>query len=91
MRNVFEYDRYRGVKELLQKAFAVSAKSHDFDKVGNEIHADFLRMLKMVKAAGYTGFIGVEYEGQKMDEISGILATKTFCCAKQNNQHNQQL
>ena len=35
-------------------------------------------MLKMVKAAGYTGFIGVEYEGQKMDEISGILATKNL-------------
>lgn len=75
---VREYDRYQGVKELLPKAFAVSAKSHDFDKVGNEIHTDFLRMLKMVKAAGYTGFIGVEYEGQKMDEISGILATKNL-------------
>ena len=75
---VREYDRYQGVKELLPKAFAVSAKSHDFDQAGNEIHTDFLRMLKMVKAAGYTGFIGVEYEGQKMDEISGILATKNL-------------
>ena len=33
-------------------------------------------MLQLVKDAGYTGFIGVEYEGQQLDEISGILATK---------------
>lgn len=71
-----EYDRYQGVKELLPKAFAVSAKSHDFDQAGNETHTDFKRMLQLVKDAGYTGFIGVEYEGQQMDEISGILATR---------------
>ena len=71
-----EYDRYQGVKELLPKAFAVSAKSHDFDQAGIETHTDFKRMLQLVKDAGYTGFIGVEYEGQQLDEISGILATK---------------
>jgi len=71
-----EYDRYQGVKELLPKAFAVSAKSHDFDQAGNETHTDFKRMLQLVKDAGYTGFIGVEYEGQQLDEIRGILATK---------------
>ena len=71
-----EYDRYQGVKELLPKAFAVSAKSHDFDQAGNETHTDFKRMLQLVKDAGYTGFIGVEYEGQQLDEISGIIATK---------------
>ena len=71
-----EYDRYQGVKELLPKAFAVSAKSHDFDQAGNETHTDFKRMLQLVKDAGYTGFIGVEYEGQQLDEINGILATK---------------
>ena len=71
-----EYDRYQGVKELLPKAFAVSAKSHDFDQAGNETHTDFKRMLQLVKDAGYTGYIGVEYEGQQLDEIRGILATK---------------
>lgn len=71
-----EYDRYKGVKELLPKAFAVSAKSHDFDKDGNEIHSDYTRMLQMVKDSGYTGYIGVEYEGHKLSEIDGILATK---------------
>ena len=80
-----EYDRYQGVKELLPRAFAVSAKSHDFDEAGNETHTDFKRMLQLVKDAGYTGFIGVEYEGQQRGEISGILATKDLLL-KQANQ-----
>ena len=70
---------------MLPRAFAVSAKSHDFDEAGNETHTDFKRMLQLVKDAGYTGFIGVEYEGQQRDEISGILATKDLLL-KQANQ-----
>ncbi len=77
-----EYDRYKGVEELLPKAFAVSAKSHDFDAAGNEINTDYLRMLQLVKQSGYTGFIGVEYEGDKMNEIDGILATKNLLIEK---------
>ena len=36
------YDRYKGVKELMPFAKAVSAKSHDFDDNGNEIHTCLL-------------------------------------------------
>ena len=57
-------------------AKGVSAKSHDFDEKGNEIHTDFKRMLKIVKDAGYRGYIGVEYEGKGLGEAEGILATK---------------
>jgi sugar phosphate isomerase/epimerase len=71
-----EYDRYKGVEELMPFAKAVSAKSHDFDKKGNEIHTDYLRMMKIVVAAGYRGYVGVEYEGDKLPEIEGTLATK---------------
>lgn len=77
-----EYDRYQGVEELMPKAFAVSAKSHDFDALGNEIHTDFLQMLQLVKNAGYTGFIGVEYEGAKLSEVDGIIATKKLLLEK---------
>ena len=70
------YDRYKGVKELMPFAKAVSAKSHDFDAKGNETKTDYLKMLKIVKDAGYRGYIGVEYEGRKMDEFDGIKATK---------------
>jgi hypothetical protein len=79
---VKEYDRYKGVEELMPRAFAVSAKSHDFDAQGNETHTDYLRMLKLVKSAGYTGFIGVEYEGEVLSEIDGILATKNLLLEK---------
>lgn len=70
------YDRYKGMEEIMPYAKAVSAKSHDFDENGEEIHSDYSRMLKIVKDAGYTGFIGVEYEGSGLSEEEGILATK---------------
>ena len=71
-----EYDRYQGVKELMPFAKAVSAKSNDFDKDGNEIHTDFLKMMKIVKDAGYRGYVGIEYEGSELAEADGIKATK---------------
>ena len=77
-----EYDRYKGVEELMPRAFAVSAKSHDFNAQGNETHTDYIRMLKLVKSAGYNGFIGVEYEGEVLSEIEGILATKNLLLEK---------
>lgn len=70
------YDRYRGVEELMLFAKGVSAKSHDFDEKGEEVHTDFARMMKIVKASGYRGHIGVEYEGSNLSEDEGILATK---------------
>jgi sugar phosphate isomerase/epimerase len=71
-----EYDRYKGVAELMPFAKAVSAKSHDFDERGEEIHTDYHRMMKIVLEAGYRGFVGIEYEGSKMSEADGIRATR---------------
>ena len=71
-----EYDRYKGVEELMPFARAVSAKSHDFDAEGNETKTDYLRMLRIVKGAGYSGYVGVEYEGARLSEKDGIDATK---------------
>ncbi len=70
------YDRYQGVRELMPFAKAVSAKSHDFDDKGNETKTDYLKMMKIVKAARYRGWVGVEYEGGRLSEDEGILATK---------------
>ena len=70
------YDRYKGVKELMPFAKAVSAKSHDFDDNGNEIHTDYHKMMKIVINAGYRGYVGIEYEGSKLSEYDGIKATK---------------
>lgn len=71
-----QYDRYKGVKELMPYAKGVSAKSHDFDDEGNETHTDYRKMLKIVLDAGYQGYVGVEYEGGKISEIDGIIATR---------------
>ena len=74
--NFGTYDRYQGVKETMPYAKAVSAKSHDFDEDGNETRTDYERMMKIVLDAGYHGFVGIEYEGSKLDEFAGIRATK---------------
>ncbi|MEE2738255.1 MAG: sugar phosphate isomerase/epimerase family protein [Planctomycetota bacterium] len=74
--NFYEYDRYRGVEELMPFAKAVSAKSHDFDEMGNETATDYFRMMKIVLQAGYSGFVGIEYEGTRLKEYAGIHATK---------------
>ena len=71
-----EYDRYTGVTELMPYAKAVSAKSHDFDGDGNEIHTNYEKMISIVLDAGYRGFIGIEYEGGNIGEFEGIIRTK---------------
>jgi L-ribulose-5-phosphate 3-epimerase len=70
------YDRYQGVAELMPWARAVSAKSHDFDESGDETATDFRRMLRIVLDAGYSGWIGIEYEGRRLDEREGIRRTR---------------
>ena len=71
-----EYDRYKGVTELMPFAKAVSAKSHDFDERGEETHTDYHKMMKIVLDAKYNGFVGIEYEGDRMSEPDGVRATK---------------
>lgn len=73
---VEEYDKYQGVGELMPFAKAVSAKSYGFDGNGNETKIDYPKMMQIVKKAGYSGFVGVEYEGDELSEEAGILATK---------------
>jgi len=73
-----EYDRYKGVAELMPFAKAVSAKSHEFDAAGNEVRTDYRRMLKIVKDAGYRSFLGIEYEGDQLSEPDGVRATKVL-------------
>ncbi len=70
------YDRYQGVRELMPFAKAVSAKTQDFNAEGEEVHTDYNEMMQIVKEAGYTGFVGIEYEGEGLSEKQGILRTK---------------
>ncbi|MDG2021069.1 MAG: sugar phosphate isomerase/epimerase [Phycisphaerales bacterium] len=70
------YDRYKGVTQLMPFAKAVSAKSRKFDENGTESETDFVRMMKIVRAAGYEGWVGIEWEGGSPAESEGIMLTK---------------
>ena len=76
--NFHDYDRYLGVTETMPYAKAVSAKSHEFDDEGNEVHTDYVKIMDIVLKAGYRGYVGVEYEGSKHSEKEGILLTKAL-------------
>jgi L-ribulose-5-phosphate 3-epimerase len=74
--NFYDYDRYKGVAEMMRYAKGVSAKTHDFDAHGNCVETDYRRMMKIVLDAGYHGRVGIEYEGNKLSEPDGIRASK---------------
>ncbi len=78
------YDRYRGTELLMPYAKAVSAKTHDFEESRPFVtidsrwqkETDYKKMMKIVADSGYTGWVGIEYEGSKLDEFAGIKASK---------------
>ncbi len=78
------YDRYLGVEELMPYAKAVSAKTYDFEDEHPFVtfdsrwkkETDFLKMMQIVLKAGYHGYVGIEYEGTKADEFTGIKKSK---------------
>jgi sugar phosphate isomerase/epimerase len=73
-----EYDRYKGVKEMMPYAKGASAKTIDFDANGNCVETDYVRMLQIIKDSGFKGYIGIEYEGEKISEDEGIRKTKAL-------------
>lgn len=78
---VEEYNRYKGVRQMMPFAKGVSAKSYAFNDEGQETTIDYHRMLKIISDAGYTGHIGIEYEGDGIGEYDGIKATKALLVA----------
>lgn len=82
------YNPYEGLREFMPWVKeAASAKSYDWDtgagkfytedrRAGREMTLDFDRLLRIVAEAGYDGYIGIEYEGNKHSEIDGIRRTK---------------
>ena len=71
-----EADIYKAVELLMPYAKSVSAKSYDFDEKGDETKIDYYRMMKIVLDAGYKNYVGIEYEGERLSETDGIIATK---------------
>jgi sugar phosphate isomerase/epimerase len=82
------YNPYQGLREFMPWVKeAVSAKSWDWDTGAGKFYTedrrekiemtlDFERLMRIVVAAGYSGYVGIEYEGAKHAEIDGIKRTK---------------
>ncbi len=73
-----DVDVYDGVDKMMPFAKAVSAKCYDFDDVsGEETKLDYARLLDIVvDKHGYNGYIGIEYEGNRLSEFDGIKGCK---------------
>jgi sugar phosphate isomerase/epimerase len=72
------FDKYMGVQLMMPYAKGVSAKSFDFGEMGYERSIDYTKMMEIIFNAGFSGFIGVEYEGTVFPEEEGIIMTKTL-------------
>ncbi len=72
-----EYDRYKGVTEMMPFAKGVSAKASAFDAEGNCVETDYYKMMKIVKDAGYKGHVGIE-SGSETNEDQAIKLTKAL-------------
>lgn len=83
-----EYDKYKGIEELMPYAKGIHVKSHIFDAQGNDVETDFYRMFKIIKKSGFTGWASIEYEGgllkmytkddKYLDDYAGVTATKNL-------------
>ena len=71
-----EYDKYQGMYELMRYAKAVSAKSWNFNANGEHEAFDFRRIMRIVLAAGYRSYVGIEYEGSSHGKVEGVRLTQ---------------
>ncbi|MGA1223965.1 MAG: sugar phosphate isomerase/epimerase family protein [Phycisphaerales bacterium] len=69
-------DPVRNVGLVARFAKGCSAKSFDFDASGNETLLDYPKLVAAMRTANYKGAIGIEYEGKRMSETDGIIATR---------------
>ncbi|MEM9930941.1 MAG: serine hydrolase domain-containing protein, partial [Bacteroidota bacterium] len=69
------YNRYQGMMELMPYAAGVSVKAFNFDAQGKESDMDYDVLFDIIHASGYTGPLGIEYEGDDLPAREGILRT----------------
>jgi len=72
------YDKYKAIKEWMPLAKGVSAKTFEFDTAGNCVETDYNKMFRIIKDSGFRGYVGIEYEGEKLSEADGIRKTKAL-------------
>jgi hydroxypyruvate isomerase len=69
-----EYDKYASVAKLAPYAKGMSFKCYFEGPGGTETKYEVPKMLKVMEDSKYSGYVGIEYEGSKLDEIEGIKA-----------------
>ncbi|MBI4894069.1 MAG: sugar phosphate isomerase/epimerase [Acidobacteria bacterium] len=67
-----EVNKYEAVAKLAPYAKGMSFKCYFEGPGGKEEKYDVAKMLKVMEDSKYSGFVGIEYEGSKLDEIEGI-------------------
>lgn len=66
-----QYDKYKGVEEMLPWAKGISAKSVSFNAEGEENNTNFKRMIELIQSSGFEGYMAIEYEGGVMSMMGG--------------------
>jgi len=82
-----QYDKYKGVEQMLPYAKGISAKAISFDENGEEDTTDFKRMINLIKNNSFKGYMAIEYSGgfmkmygdkkkKYLSSRDGVVATK---------------
>jgi len=67
-----DIDRYDALQKILPFASAVHAKVNDIDENLNHPRFDHRRCIELTRAAGYCGYLGIEFESKTVEPIEGI-------------------
>lgn len=70
------YDRTQGIIDLAPYTRGVSVKAHDFNDEGNEVTINYKLLFDILIEAGFDGKYSLEYEGNRLSELEGTIATK---------------
>ncbi len=67
---------YEGTEAMLPHTATISCKMHSFDENGNQPDFDYGRLMKMIAASDYRGYLAIEWEGHELEPVEGVLASK---------------
>lgn len=65
-------DVYAGTAAMMPHAAVVSAKMHNFDAAGQQRDFDYFRLMGIVRDAGFSGIIAIEWEGKGLAPMEGV-------------------
>ncbi|MEM0964911.1 MAG: sugar phosphate isomerase/epimerase family protein [Verrucomicrobiota bacterium] len=71
-------DFYQGTEDMMPYTVVVSAKGHDFKPDGTQKDFDYPRLMEIVRKAGFTGIVAIEYEGKNLGPVEGVQAMKAL-------------